>query len=74
MIIKITGSKKPVNYAPRSQATLVKNRVGCPKKASAEIGFTAGIDLEDGLKQLIEWRTNHKSEVEARRKAVGLSV
>ena len=72
LIIKITGSNKPINYAPRSQATLVKNRVGCPKRASAEIGFTAGIDLEDGLKRLIEWRTNHKSEVEARRKAVGL--
>lgn len=74
LIIKITKSTKPINYAPRSQATLVKNRVGCPKRASAKIGFTAGIDLEEGLKRLIEWRTNHKSEVEARRKAVGLPV
>jgi UDP-glucose 4-epimerase len=74
LIIKITGSSNPINYAPRSQATLVKNRVGCPKRASEEIGFTAKIDLEDGLRRLIEWRTNHKSEVEARRKAVGLPV
>lgn len=72
MLIKLTGSTKPINYAPSSQATLVRNRVGCPKRASAEIGFTAGIDLMDGLSRLIEWRTNHKAEIETRRRAVGL--
>lgn len=74
LILEITGSKKPINFAPRSQATLVRNRVGCPKRASAEIGFTADLDLREGLKQLIEWRANHKAEVEARRRAVGLSI
>lgn len=73
LLIEITGSDKPVKYAPRSQATLVRNRIGCPKKASAEIGFTATLDLREGLKHLIEWRANHKAEVVARRKAVGLS-
>ena len=72
MLIKLTGSNKPINYAPSSQATLVRNRVGSPKRASAEIGFTAGIDLMDGLNRLIEWRANHKAEIEARRRAVGL--
>lgn len=73
LIIEITGCSKPVNYAPRSQATLVRNRIGCPKKASAEINFTAAIDLREGLKRLIEWRATHKAEVAARRKAVGLN-
>ena len=72
MLIELTGCTKPINYKPRSQATLVRNRIGCPKRASAEIAFTAGIDLMDGLNRLIEWRSNHKSEVEARRRAVGL--
>lgn len=72
LILDITGCDKPINYAPRSQATLVRNRIGCPKQASAEIGFTARLDLRRGLKQLIEWRANHKAEVEARRRAVGL--
>lgn len=72
MIVEITGCRKPINYAPRSQATLVRNRIGCPKRASEEIGFTAGIDLRKGLRRLIEWRTTHKAEVEARRCAVGL--
>jgi UDP-glucose 4-epimerase len=72
LILDITGCDRPISYAPRSEATLVRNRIGCPKQASAEIGFTARLDLRKGLKQLIEWRANHKTEVKARRRAVGL--
>ena len=46
---------------------------GSPVKATAEIGFTADIDLDDSLKRLIDWRAAHKSEVDARRKAVWLT-
>jgi UDP-glucose 4-epimerase len=72
MLLEITGSKKSINYAERSQATLVKNRIGSPKKATDEISFTAKLDLVEGLKRLIEWRNNHKVEVESRRRAVGI--
>jgi UDP-glucose 4-epimerase len=74
MLLELTGCKLPINYAPRSQATLVRNRIGDPRRAAAEIGFRASIDLSDGLRRLIEWRNNHRSEVEARRRAVGLPV
>ncbi len=69
MLIELTCSKNPINYAPRSQATLVRNRIGCPEKASKEINYTAAIELRDGLQRLIDWRASHKSEVEARRDA-----
>lgn len=72
LLLELTGCGKPINYAPRSQATLVRNRVGSPSKASAEIGFTATLDLREGLKRLIEWRAAHKAEVATRRQAVGL--
>jgi UDP-glucose 4-epimerase len=72
LLLDVTGCSKPIKYAPRSQATLVRNRIGCPKKATREIGFTATFDLREGLKRLIEWRASHKTEVAARRKAVGL--
>lgn len=72
LLLSLTGSNQQIQYAPRSQATLVRNRIGSPKKASAEIGFTAEIDLRDGLERLIEWRATHKAEVAARRAAVGL--
>lgn len=67
MLLQLTGSDKPLNYAPNSQATLVRNRIGCPKKASAEIGFTAQIDLTEGLRRLIDWRAAEKAAVERRR-------
>jgi len=72
MLLDLTGCTKPINYAPRSQATLVRNRIGCPKRASAEIGFTAKKDLREGLQDLIEWRASHIAEVEARRRDVGI--
>lgn len=74
MLLELTGCKHPIAYAPRSQATLVRNRIGSPKLASADIGFTAEIDLMEGLRRLIDWRANHRAEVEARRRAVGLPV
>ena len=73
LLLELTGCDKQINYAPRSQATFVRNRIGCPKLASAEIGFTAALDLRVGLDRLIKWRASHKLEVEARRHRAGLS-
>jgi UDP-glucose 4-epimerase len=73
LLVELTDCKQPINYAPRSQATLVRNRIGCPKKASEEIGYTATINLKEGLQQLIDWRASHKAEVASRRKAIGLA-
>ena len=74
MLLVLTGCAKPINYALRSQATLVRNRVGSAKRASEEIEFTARVELMEGLKSLIEWRASHKTEVETRRREVGASV
>ncbi|MBA5867373.1 MAG: NAD-dependent epimerase/dehydratase family protein [Nitrospira sp. CR1.3] len=71
MVIELTGCKQPIKYAPRSQATLVRNRIGSAKRASEEIGFTAKVELKEGLARLIAWRAAHKEEVAARRAAVG---
>ena len=46
MLIKLTGIEKPIKYEARSQATLVKNRIGCPLKATNDINFTSEIELE----------------------------
>ena len=70
IILQLTGCNQPINYKERSQATLVRNRIGDPTLASAEIGFTADIDVVEGIKRLIEWRRTHKEEVEARRQRV----
>jgi UDP-glucose 4-epimerase len=74
-LLSLTGSNQDIRYAPRSQATLVRNRIGSPAKAKAEIGFEADIPLDDGLQRLIVWRKAHKEEVAGRRgKAARLDV
>jgi UDP-glucose 4-epimerase len=74
LILELTGCRKPIAYAPRSQATLVRNRIGSPARAAADLGFNARVGLREGLETLIAWRKSHKAEVEARRRAVGLAV
>ena len=73
MLLKLTNSNKEINYSPSSQATLVKNRIGDPRKANQEIGFKATIDLLEGLQYLIDWRKNHIAEINSRRRFAGLT-
>ncbi len=66
-LLRLTGSNQPIKYAPRSQATLVRNRIGSPVRARKEIGFNAEIGLDEGLRRLIDWRRDHIAQVESRR-------
>ena len=72
MLVELTGCEKEIQYAPRSQATLVRNRIGDPRRAKQDIGFEAQVDLMEGLKRVIDWRRSHKSDVAGRRRAAGL--
>jgi len=74
MLIELTGSTKPINYAERSTATLVRNRIGSPVKASNDLGFNAEIELREGLEKIIAWRAGHKAEVDARRASAGFQA
>lgn len=66
-LLNLTGSNQAINYAPRNQATLVRNRIGSPVKASKEIKFDADISLSDGLDRLINWRKSHIEQLAQRR-------
>lgn len=71
LLLKVTGSDVGVRHEPGG-LTFVKNRVGSPERATAELGFEATVDLADGLRSVVEWRDAHKSEVASRRsKAAG---
>jgi UDP-glucose 4-epimerase len=67
LLLNLTGCNQPIQYAPRSQATLVRNRIGSPARAKADIDFEAKVSLEEGLRELIAWRKSHIAEVAARR-------
>jgi UDP-glucose 4-epimerase len=71
-LLALTGCKRPIKYAPRSQATLVRNRIGSAKRAKAEIAFEAKVPLDEGLRELIAWRRAHIEEVARRRAAAGI--
>ncbi len=74
LLLELTGCSRPITYAPRSQATLVRNRIGSTVRAAADIGFTARMELREGLRRLIDWRANHKAEVQARREAARVTA
>ncbi len=48
LVLKVTGSDVGIRYEPAG-LTFVKNRIGSPDRAAAELGFTAAVPLEDGL-------------------------
>ena len=66
MLLEIRRSPLRVEYEPAG-LTFVKNRIGCSKRATADLGFTARVALRDGLAALIAWRDQHRAEVDARR-------
>jgi UDP-glucose 4-epimerase len=55
MLLHLTGSNVPIAYEPQG-LTFVKNRVGSPARAADELGFTAEMPLEEGMRRLISWR------------------
>jgi UDP-glucose 4-epimerase len=67
-LLHLTGSNQAIKYAPRSQATLVRNRIGSPVLAARDIGFVAETSLDQGLGDLITWRKAHIDEVDERRR------
>lgn len=60
LILKITDSNLQLQYEPAGQ-TFVINRVGDPVAAERDLGFKWSVDLEEGLRRLIEWRRSHQA-------------
>src|SRR5262249_5433274 len=64
MIIELTQFRLAPRYEPAG-LTFVKNRIGSPKRAEAELGFSSQVDLRDGLLKLMTWRAEQKRRVGA---------
>jgi UDP-glucose 4-epimerase len=67
LILELRGSNLEVSYNPYSledSRRMVQNRIGSTAKASKEIGFSYGISLQQGLQNLISWRSNQSSSVQ----------
>jgi UDP-glucose 4-epimerase len=71
LVLEVTGSDLEIHYEPAGQ-TFVKNRVGCPRAAEADLGFRARTELRAGLEALVQWRAEHKAMVASRRREAGI--
>ncbi len=70
MLLRLTSSDLPIEYQDAG-LTFVTNRIGCPRRAEHDLGFTWDIDLEEGMQSLIEWRRSHEAALRARQYAMG---
>ncbi|WP_339560275.1 SDR family NAD(P)-dependent oxidoreductase [Pseudomonas sp. EA_65y_Pfl1_P113] len=64
-ILDLKKSDLVVEYRPYSAddaRRMVQNRIGCPKKAAEDLGFTYKYELQEGLQKLIDWRAEHGAE------------
>ena len=59
MLLRLTRSDLEIHYEPAGQI-FVTNRVGCPKAAQRDLGYRWQVDLEEGLKTLMQWRRQDK--------------
>ena len=73
LLIRLSGVNVDIEYKPSGQ-TFVTNRIGCAKAAKADLGFEWTVDLEEGMKRLIDWRRSDKEALQKRKdKAEALS-
>ncbi len=72
LLIRLSNSTQKIKYEPAG-TTFVTNRIGCPKKAESDLGFKWTVDLEDGMKSLIQWR-REDAEALANKRAGGGGV
>jgi UDP-glucose 4-epimerase len=63
LLLKVTGSNLKPEYREARKVNNVQTRRAAVDKAEKMLGFKADIDLEAGLKRLIEWRDQVKSEL-----------
>jgi UDP-glucose 4-epimerase len=49
------GVDLPPEYGPERKATPVWRRLADVTKAQRQIGFSASVSLEEGLRQLVKW-------------------
>ncbi|MBV7332007.1 NAD-dependent epimerase/dehydratase family protein [Chloroflexi bacterium TSY] len=66
LLLRLTGSDLSIEYQPAGQ-TFVTNRIGSTETAEQDLGFRWSVDLEEGIKRLIEWRREDAKAVRKRR-------
>ena len=61
-LLRVMGSDLPIEYGPERSVNGVTRRLADTSAATECLGFTARIDLDEGLAQLVEWWRENRSE------------
>lgn len=65
-LLATMGGTMPIEYQEERKVNAVPRRLACTKQAREDLGFTAQVSLEEGLRQLVEWwRKEAEAEVHA---------
>jgi len=63
-LLRVMGSDLDVQFGPARAVNGVTRRLADVSAARRDLGFTAEIDLEEGLRQLVEWWQAEKDNLE----------
>jgi UDP-glucose 4-epimerase len=63
LLLKVTGSHLKPEFHEARKVNNVQARRATTEKAEKMLGFRAHVDLETGLKSLMQWRDQNKSEL-----------
>ena len=61
----LIGNPTPIALQPKRSWDNSGCRYGCPEKAHQELGFTAAIPLDEGLRRTIAWTEAHRDQIAA---------
>ncbi|MDQ1476231.1 MAG: UDP-glucose 4-epimerase, partial [Actinomycetota bacterium] len=65
-LLEVMGSDLAPEYGPARNVNIASRRLASTTAARDRIGFTAEIDLHEGLRRLVEWWTNEQAAVEGK--------
>ncbi len=69
LLLRLTGSDLNIQYEPAG-TTFVTNRIGATDKAERDLDYSWTVDLEEGMRSLIDWRRKESQALEAKRKGL----
>jgi UDP-glucose 4-epimerase len=68
-LLEVMGSDLPLQFGPERTVNAVRRRLADVGSAERDLGFVAEVDLEEGLRELVEWWEPMRDEVAAERRA-----
>ncbi|MGZ0711666.1 NAD-dependent epimerase/dehydratase family protein (plasmid) [Coraliomargarita sp. W4R53] len=69
-LLRVMGSNLGVEHGPERAVNAVSRRLADTSAAERDLGFAARIDIEEGLRQLVEWWRPLRNEIAAGRTVV----